>query len=204
MNIIFLHNIKRSQKGFVLIYTLFISTIMLLLTTSISVALVKQLYFSRISRLSQAAYYAADAALMCATSIDDTYVNGVGEGIFPSHAALLNEMQITFDYVNGDRLSRGLPIIENLTDIKCAGSDIFSEGPAYTDFSIEDGFIYQSEVGRKTTFNMRMDIGDGTFRCAKVTINKTESYRQIISQGYPNCDRSGGVIERAIVNTTVN
>jgi hypothetical protein len=58
---------------------------------------------------------------------------------------------------------------------------------------------------------MRMDLGlaPGTttghlYRCAKVTVNKTPSFRQIISQGYAQCDNPNGTVERAVVNTTAS
>jgi hypothetical protein len=50
---------------------------------------------------------------------------------------------------------------------------------------------------------MRMDLGDGTARCANVTVNKTATYRQIISRGYNTCDAgSSRFIERAVINVT--
>ena len=59
------------------------------------------------------------------------------------------------------------------------------------------------ELGRTSTTTMRMDLGGGAFRCAKLTINKTASFRQIIAQGYAKCDDPNGSVERAVVNTTI-
>jgi len=49
-----------------------------------------------------------------------------------------------------------------------------------------------------------MNLGDNTERCAKVTVNKTPNYRQIISQGYASCPGTRGStpIERAVVSET--
>ena len=41
------------------------------------------------------------------------------------------------------------------------------------------------------------------YRCAKVTINKTQSFRQVIAQGYSSCNGTGNTVERAVINTTV-
>jgi hypothetical protein len=63
---------------------------------------------------------------------------------------------------------------------------------------------YGSPVeGRTTTFNLRMDLGDGTERCAEVTVNKTPTFRQIISRGFNTCNfGANNFIERAVINTT--
>jgi hypothetical protein len=54
---------KHKTKGFVLPLTLLICMIMLMIATGISIILAKELYFSKLSRLSQIAYYAADSGL---------------------------------------------------------------------------------------------------------------------------------------------
>jgi hypothetical protein len=99
--------------------------------------------------------------------------------------------------------------------IKCATSEIFN--PVDNDYEVngaDNPFVVnglyqrtnsagQVETGRSTRFMLRMDLGGGAERCAKVTVNKTANYRQIISQGYTVCP--GGVvapIERAIINET--
>jgi hypothetical protein len=59
----------------VLPLTLIICVIILTISAGISIILAKELYFSRLSRLSQVAYYAADDGMMCATMIDDKYID---------------------------------------------------------------------------------------------------------------------------------
>ena len=68
------------------------------------------------------------------------------------------------------------------------------------------------EYGQTSTYTMKMDLGldpadltntSRLYRCAKVTVNKTLSFRQIIAQGYSSCTVGAGTIERAVVNTTI-
>jgi hypothetical protein len=68
------------------------------------------------------------------------------------------------------------------------------------------------EYGQTSIYTAKSDLGidpsdrTGTnhlYRCAKVTVNKTPSYRQIISQGYSSCRQGIDTVERAVVNTTV-
>lgn len=203
--------------GFVLPYTLFVTSIMIIITSSVSAVIIKQLYFSRLARQSKAAYYAADTALLCTTVIDSTYTNADGIGIFPFDANSLNYVTYQVDmgdvvaYTNSRLLSAGT-LATNYLDITCAGANIFD--PAISGFALDSNvfsylvpahgvFPATTESGRSSTFKMKMPLGDGTFRCAKVTVNKTPTYRQIISQGYSDCSNSASSVERAVVDTTI-
>lgn len=205
-----------NKQGFVLPFTLLIGGIMLLISVSISTILIKQIYFSNIGRESQAAYYAADNALACALSVEDTYVSGTS-GLFPYDTSLLTtqlhmvEMQLKLDSVNTLRGLAEPPskiLATTLGDIKCAQAVIFDTA-GDSNFSVEEeDFVLRDsagdelERGQTSSFTMKMPLSDGTFRCAKVIVNKTPSYKQIISQGYSKCDRSRNSVERAIVFTT--
>ena len=83
------------KKGFVLPFTLFICGIMILISLSISTLLTKQMYFSQLARDSQMAYYAADNAVACTLSVDETYTDENGMGIFSSDLA-----SSTLEYMN--------------------------------------------------------------------------------------------------------
>ncbi len=198
---------KNIKLGFVLPFTLFISGIMLLISLGISTILQKQIFFSQVARDSQAAYYAADNAVACVVSIEETYVNATGTGIFPYDITSM-DMDATLSYVNGNRTASGYSsLAATVPEIKCAQSNIFTTDPE-TDFEISTINFTRTlplggtEEGKTSTFKMKMNVGGGVYRCAKVTVNKTETYRQIIAQGYAICDRPSGSIERAVVNTT--
>lgn len=212
--------INSKVKGFVLPFTLFICAIMLLISVGISTVLIKQIYFSTLSRESQVAYYAADNAVLCTQIIDGTYTEVNGLGIFPYDDLSVNyglpriDIQATLDYTNTHRQALGYPLLaSSLGDmndgIKCAQSLIFSELSNLSDFAVSPVRFERIDAngdpdyGRTSTFKMKMDLGDGAFRCAKVTVNKTSSYRQIIAQGYSRCDRPNGSIERAVVDTSI-
>lgn len=182
--------------------TLIVCVIILTIATGISIILAKELYFSKLSRLSQVAYYAADNGLMCTTMIDDQYIDpDTGSGIFQYNNLVTSQMVL--DKVNTARVAKGLTAI-TLNDIKCATSDVFDS--SITSFAIAPFTRIDSagspDDGQATTFNMRMDLGDGEYRCATVIINKTTTYRQIISRGFASCNSVFAYpIERAIVST---
>lgn len=200
--------IKNINRGFILPLTLLVCLIILMIATGISTILSKELYFSKISRESQVAYYSADNALMCALVVDGKYIDPVsGLGIFPYNGLSTNttaDMQAVIDKVNIDRQARGFSLI-TLNDIKCGTVSILT--PSVSSFATVPFTRTNSagvvENGQKSSFSMRMDLGDGTFRCASVLVYKTQNYRQIISRGFSSCgDSTSRLIERAIVNTT--
>lgn len=221
---IFLHKkntFKKIKRGFVLPFTLFICSVMILISVGISAVLSKQIYFSKLARESQSAYYAADDAVACILAIDETYTDDNGMGIFPASSTPMTssvadaEVTRVFDsainrraLLGPDGLPIGKPLADSRTDIKCGQSVIFG-----ADFSIKDtsnpADLYQRkdilpviEYGQTSYTTLRMEVASGVFRCAKVTINKTASWRQIVAQGYSYCDRANAV-ERSVVDTTV-
>jgi hypothetical protein len=192
-----------TKKAFILPLTLVIITITIAVTTGISIVLIKELYFSKLSRESNIAYYAADSGLSCGVYTDDAYVDqATGIGIFQYNDTITPTN--TLASVNSYRASRGFPPL-TLNDIKCATSQIFnatSTGYTVTNYAHtkSNGTI---DTGKTTTFLMTMDLGDGTTRCAQVVINKTATFRQIISRGFNTCNlTSSTLIERAVINTT--
>jgi hypothetical protein len=203
--------LKRSRRsigrGFILPFTMLLVTIILLVAGTGSKLLSKQLYFSKLYKQSQVAYYAADDAISCALAIDDAFLNINGLGIFPGGEGGDPDDYIegVIDDVNDVRISNGLPPIAR-NDVECGQVQIFNESESDFEVSLVD---YEHngpsglEIGKTSTFAMSMPIGDGTFRCAKVTVNKTPTFRQIIAQGYAACSSSAGTVERAVVNTTV-
>ena len=192
----------KQKRAFILPLTLLITTIILAVATGISTILVKQLFFSRLSRESHTAYYSADSGLSCAVYMDDAYIDqSTGQGIFEYDPLDTSGTwnQVVLDSVNNARISRGISPIPTLNDIKCATTPVFvvaSSSIAVSDYGAP-------AKGRTTTFNLSMDLGDGTIRCAQVTINKTATFRQIISRGFNTCNTSAtNFIERAVINTT--
>lgn len=219
-----LRNYLKTLPGFVLPFTLLICAIMLLISVSISTILIKQIYFSNIERDSQVAYYAADNAIACALSIDETYSDARGIGLFPYDVASSSEeatkyVDSVLKEIKERRAAFKPPmsvVAGDRTEIKCAQSFMLNSLPSPSDFKTNDGVIFShtfpahdsvpetTETGKSSSFLMQMDLDGGTtFRCAKVTVNKTLSYRQIIAQGYSRCDVPEGRIERAVINTTL-
>lgn len=190
-------------RGFVLPLTLIVCIIILTIATGISIILAKELYFSKLSRLSQAAYFAADNGLMCATMIDDKYTDpNTGLGIFQYNNLVTSQMVL--DKINTTRVANGLSAL-TLNDIKCATSDIFNS--SITAYSVVPftriNAAGNPDNGQTTTFNMKMSLGAGEYRCATVSINKTTVYRQIISRGFATCNSVVQYpVERAIVSTS--
>ncbi len=196
-----------SPKGFILPFTMLLVTIILLVVGTGANVLSKQLYFSKIYRQSQTAYYAADDAISCAVSMDDAYIGLEGYGIFPGGTAddPVEYMDNVMTHVNEQRLLDGLATI-SLDDIQCAQVAIFDTADSDFNVGVSD-YEYTGpsglELGKTSAYTMRMPLGDGTFRCADVTVNKTASFRQIIAQGYASCETSINTVERAVVSTTI-
>lgn len=204
--------IKRSSRGFILPFTMLICAIVLAISTGISTILAKEVYFSRLSRQSQIAYFAADNGMTCVINVDDAYLDANGIGIFPYQDPVLTDptsyMVGVLSDANNVRAINGLAPIASLDDIKCATSDIFDA--LVTQFTVTpysrvntSSFPPVTERGATTRFSMKMDQGDGTQKCADIEVNKTITYRQIISKGYASCFSSiSNPVERAIINTT--
>ena len=206
---------NKNVKGFILPYSLLLSLIILVISSGISMILIKELYFSILNRESQLAYYAADEGVMCATYIDDGFIDqSSGVGIFPYSQLSINTWinGIVMPSVNSQRSSKGLSSVD-VRNIGCATSiplislsgtptSIFvtnsdTLGGAYTSYTATDG-----SQGVASTFFLKMDLGNSTYRCAKVTVNKTDTFRQIISRGYNTCDMtSTRLLERAIISS---
>jgi hypothetical protein len=200
---------KANARGFILPLAMLICTIVLIISSGITVILAKEVYFSRLSRQGQLAYYAADNGVMCSLMIDDKYVDpDTGYGIFPydqlTQADPNQAISDTLTKVNINRQVKNLSSLV-LNDITCAASPIFDvalTGFAVTNFDRVNS-LGATERGYSSSFSMRMNLGEDTYRCASITINKTSNYRQIISRGYASC--YGGqtqTIERAVVSTT--
>lgn len=195
------------KRGFILPFTMLLVAIILLVVGTGSKILSKQLYFSKVYRQSQTAYYAADDAVSCAIAIDDAFIGLDGYGIFPGGTSDDPDeyIEAVITNVNDQRLLDGLSTITR-DDVECAQVPVLDVSESDFTVSLTD-YEYNGpsglETGKTSTFNMSMPIGDGTFRCAKVTVNKTPSFRQIIAQGYAQCDSALGSVERAVVNTTV-
>lgn len=199
----------KSSRGFVLPFTLLICVIILTISTTISSILTKELYFSKLSRESQTAYYAADNGLMCATSIDDSYIDpDTGLGIFESGAATAAQVLVK---VNAERAQQSLDpltLYGGNNPIKCATSEIFNPDISTIGFNVKPynrtNSLGDYETGNSSIFTLHMDLGGGAMRCAKITVNKTPNYRQIISQGYAECPgtRVKYPVERAVVSET--
>ncbi len=227
------YKISRSElkKGFILPFTMLITVLVLFITTSALALLNKQQYFSKIYKQTQAAYFAADDAISCALSLDDAYVSDDGLGIFPSSSTTPTNpdtyVNNVISYVNTQRIAlqpSAIPLTRS--SITCGQSQIFAAGgnPSFDPlYGVSNyNFIYHfsnpithqpdQEHGVAVSYNMKMDLGldpadvaltKHLYRCAKVTINKTASFRQIIAQGYSSCDGTGTAVERAVVNTTI-
>lgn len=187
-------------RGFIIPLTLLVTLIILTISVGISVILSKEMYFSQLSRQSQLAYYAADNAMMCTVAIDDQYIDpDTGLGIFSYDSTTPQDVL--------NKIAKNNNNIPSLNSIKCAQAVIFDSN--ISGFKISDytrkNSLNVTENGKSSQFSMKMDL-DGTgkiFRCAKVTVNKTPMYRQIIARGYTSCDvTSKSRVERAVIDTT--
>jgi hypothetical protein len=197
--------VKKNKKhiqssGFIMPLTLILVTLILTVSSGITTIIGKELFFSRLQRDSNTAYYVADTAMECATFLDDTFLNGEGLGIFEYPPFGINTATSTLNFVNLSRQSSGIPTIL-MTDIRCAAVPIFNSD--ITSFSVEEGEDPDGAPSVISSYTMMMGAGDGEVSCAKVTVNKTASWRQIIARGFNTCNFGAkNVLERAIVSTS--
>jgi Tfp pilus assembly protein PilX len=66
MSLTFLQRIKKTQKGFTLLYSLLVISVVLMVTSSIFSILLKEMRLSAFGKASQIAYYAAETGGECA------------------------------------------------------------------------------------------------------------------------------------------
>ncbi len=206
---------KESRLGFILPLTMLLMTLILLISFGITSIIVRQAKFSRIVKDSLIAYNAADMAVTCTSFIDNTYTNSsTTNGIFPTDPKLYpmgtetTEISDTIDLINVGRSVRGVPTISavpsNSDAITCGGVRIFNTSDSqisYTPFTYTKSDL-STEAGKTSTFNLKIPLSNGDFRCAKVRYNKSPSFSQIISSGYSNCEpASRSRLERVIVSS---
>ena len=216
MKIIFLQlkNKIISAEGFILPLTMVLMTLILLVSLGITSIIIRQAKFSRIIKDSQVAYNAADMAVGCTTYIDNTFTNSsTTYGIFPTNplyyplGAETAEITETINDINSGRTVRGVPLLPNSNAITCGGFKIFSPAESsivYTAFTYTKSDL-TTEAGKTSTFNVKIPLTNGEFRCAKVILNKSPSFGQIVASGYSTCDTaSASRVERVIVSSTEN
>ncbi len=202
---------KPLQRGFILPLTMLLMTLILLVSIGVTSVIVRQARFSRIIKDSLIAYNAADMAVMCTAFIDNTFTNSsTTNGIFPTNPTLYplgnetTEINDTIGTINSGRLIRGVPSIPSSDSLTCGGVRIFNPADSqitYTAFTYTKSDL-STEAGKTSTFNLKIPLSSGDFRCAKVIYNKSTSFSQIISSGYSTCDASSrSRLERVIVSS---
>jgi Tfp pilus assembly protein PilX len=170
----FYKNIQEREKGFTLIFAIFLSTIILTVTLSMMFILYKELVLSTVDRESQIAFFAADVGMEC--------------GEYWDFRADLNGSTTQSYFVQG---VNAVPLPASLY---CAGQNILTNaGP-----NGETAF-YRDSATEKTTFYLN-NIGGGP-SCATVIVTKLSftGKSKIESHGYNRCLASDPRrVERAI------
>ncbi len=186
-------------------------TLILLVSTGITSVIIKQVGYARTIKNSVIAYNAADMAIACTSFVDNSFVNSSSTyGIFPldrtrfplgNEAGEINETRLE---INADRLARGVPLLTSSDNITCGGQRVFNTDDtqiAYSAYTYTKSDL-TTEDGKKSTFNLKIPLTNGGFRCAKVIFNKTASFNLIIASGYSTCDVSAkSRLERTIISS---
>jgi len=166
-------NTLKKEDGFTLVFSIFLSTIVLTITISMMNVLYKQLVLSTVDRESQVAFFAADTGMECAEYWD-----------FRSD---LNGSATSSAFINANLGS--LP-----SDLSCAGQNIRT-----TVGSAGETAFYFEPSAETTTFYLN-NIGGGN-ACATVTVTKNSflNKTKIESRGHNRCLASDPRrVERAI------
>lgn len=200
------------RSGFILPLTMLLMTLILLVSTGITNVILRQAKYARTIKNSVIAYNAADMAVACTAFVENTFVNTsstygifpVDRASFPVETANQQEIDETINEINADRLGRTVPLLTDSNEIKCGGQRIFNPTDtqiAYTAFLFTKSDL-STEDGKTSTFNLKLPLSNGEFRCAKVIFSKSPSYNRIVASGYSTCDASAkSRLERTIISS---
>jgi len=195
-------NITSYKKGFVLAFSLLISSIVLALAFGIFNILLKQIVLTSSSKDSQIAFYAADAGAECALYWDThTSRNPVD----------LPNNQFPYSYtgmfglsLNNPDILLGYPIASQVT-VDLSNPLLFLCGASMIrDFEVEDTSEVDSVPGEVTLSNFTFNLTSDGKVCSRVVVikryNSAEGFDTIIrSRGYNDCNTgSSRRVERAI------
>lgn len=154
--------IKQNKKGFVILYAVIISTVVLIVGVSLMNIMTKQLVLSSISRSAKVSYYAAQAGRDCAEFWKENQAMG-GDNHFGGMKIDSETGTVTFE---------DAPYGEQT--IKCLGT-------TPTKFTPENiGGVFRSE------FSFTMDVGDNQKVCAMVRVDTKDDTCSfsIVADGY--------------------
>ena len=155
-------NNTNKQKGFALIFSVIIASILLSVGLAMFSIALKELILSSSGRNSQFAFYAADSAIECALYWDIRHP-GFGESVFASSS-------------DSTILPKGSNVFCNEEDITLTESG-WDPGSGW---DISD----VSSTGATTVFDMKFTND----YCATVSVIKSNGNTRIDSRGYNTCD----------------
>ncbi|MFZ2151798.1 MAG: pilus assembly PilX N-terminal domain-containing protein [Minisyncoccia bacterium] len=203
--------IIEGKKGFVLAFSLLISSIVLVLALGIFNILLKQIILTSSAKDSQIAFYAADAGAECALYWD-THTSRDPSG-FPNQQFPYNYTgMLGLSEDNPDSVSLGYPSTSQV-DIDLRNSGLFFCGASMvgTDFEVEPTDGIDGIPGPVTFTNFTFNLTSDGKVCAKVRIakrynapvvagNPKSGFDTIIeSRGYNDCNPANQKrVERAI------
>lgn len=189
------------KKGFVLAFSLLISSIVLVLAFGIFNILLKQIILTGSAKDSQIAFYAADAGTECALYWDTHTSRTLSDvGFFDTEG-------------NYRYLYRGVfALPANHPDRQMSESPYPAVGPLSSFLDSENNFVCGLTIPNSPGFsdngtdsvvtNFRMNLSSDGKMCALVTVEKhfNEQYDTIIhSRGYNDCNETNTRrVERAI------
>ena len=170
-------NTFSNNQGFVLLFAVLISSVILAIGTGIFNISIKEITLSRSSRDSQFAFFAADAGAECAFFWDRKYF------LVPPYESLT-----AFPRTNAD------PV--NPVGVRCNNVDIVAQGTQLE--PDPQGWQVTADAVSATT-NFKLFFADGS--CAKVQVSKTGSGASTVvrSTGQSICaENDPRVVQRTI------
>jgi Tfp pilus assembly protein PilX len=177
---------QQKEQGFIILFSILISAVMLLISVGIFNIVKKQSILSSFSRESQRAFYAADAALECALRND-------------LNPPLTGSTQITkFPYTQAGDVTIGCSEDSNIT-----AYDLDNISELSSDYEIAYGFNYQSGSAEDSgcafvlvekTLDDTVDPNVYDTRVTAIGFNRCDS------NGHPNYD-DPNILERRLSAT---
>ena len=197
---------RKSQIGFILLFTLLISSILLATGLGISRLMVRQIGLASLGRESQVAFFAADSGLACAI-----YWNKHNKFDLPDPLDPLAALESRTIYCNGAAIENGKPsVIKGATGSACDAlgapplNNIIGEE---VDGDVKSCFTFSASSASSLGDGPSAQIIDFKQPCVFIVVAKKKktaditlpSLTTITANGYNKCDLSlPNVLQRTL------
>lgn len=186
---------KNKKKGFVILYAVLLTTVVLAIALTVAAIIAKQIYLAYVEKSYQTAYYAADAGRRCAFFWDGE--NGFwrfGQVNEDGTAYIAPDSTISPNIEFNNSVT-GIPSPISFNQLYCSGQALNLSSPS------------SGPTGGDTNFSYNLNVGGGRFACVEVSVTKRTgsgvvNRTLITSNGYSvECDKRTSARSRTVQRT---